>query len=236
MFLSDYSFSKKETNFKVSLTSLITKSSGFTALYLLSFIYFGPVVASIYQIKNGIGYQNIPKWLERFFKRKKQFALWGFVFATVHAMLSMVILNANYFGSWFEKSDEKSGKMTLNGELSTISGVLAYLLLVLVASSSINSIEDSLNKSEWNFVDIKIGLSCLLIGVLHNFSMVYGQLDLIKELTLNILMTKFVTILFPFTVIMLRISLNYGPLKRKIEKVKNGEIINKKMENDKINV
>ncbi|RNA24837.1 hypothetical protein BpHYR1_030200 [Brachionus plicatilis] len=49
--------------------------------------------------------------------------------------------------------------------------------------------------------------------------MVYGQLNLIKELTLKILMTKFVTILFPFTVIVLRISLNYGPLKRKIEKI-----------------
>ena len=62
-FFHNFIFTKKPTTFdeylkKFSLMSFIIKSSGFTSLYLLAFVYLGHVIACIYQLKYGTKYKK----------------------------------------------------------------------------------------------------------------------------------------------------------------------------------
>ena len=206
----------------------VLKSSGFTALYLIAFVYFGSIVASIYQLIVKTKYKRFPKWLDNWLKSRKQFGLWAFMFATIHVILSLMSVNPQYVSSWFKKSDDNLfGKMTLNGELNTLTGVFAYILLLLVALSSINSIANSFNWSEWNFVQTKIGLSCLFVAALHSFVMFYRQFAELKSFDIVFILTrpKLIAVMFPVFVLILRFIFGYfGPLRRRIQNIRTGKL------------
>ena len=210
-----------------SVLSHLNKVLGFTALQLLACVYFGSVLASIVQLKNGTKYKLFPKWLDTFLKQRKQYGLWAFLFASVHSILSIVVLDPGYLKSWYTSNST----LTFNGDINVITGVISYILFVLVALSSINSIANSLNWKEWHFVQTKIGLSCLLIGTLHTVSMyvnIYRQKDTDRSVfTTEFLLTrvKLYGIYFPVVVLLLRFVFGYfPPLSRRIDAIRNGTV------------
>lgn len=227
-----YFFSKKPVPFEqyiknFSILGHLNKVFGFTALYLLSFVYLAYGVASIYQLKYSTKYKKFPYWLDCWLKTRKQFGLWAFLFASFHAIISSILTDPFYMKTWYTKTENGIGKMTLNGELNILFGVTAYVLMVLVALSSINSIANSLNWSEWRFVQSKLGLSCLAMALTHDVAMYFRIFnepnnDVVYLLT----RVKLIAIYFPLVVLILRFLFSFfRPISQRLEKIRNGTIV-----------
>ena len=240
VFIHYYYFPKKEKTFvqyvkDFSLLSHLNKVLGFTSLQLLAWVYFGSVLASIVQLINGTKYKRFPKCLDTFLKNRKQYGLWAFLFASVHMILTIYVTNPGYLSYWFIKQNEFS-KLTLMGDLSLITGTISYLLFVLIALSSINSIAKSLNWKEWNFVQTKIGLICLLSGMIHT-GVMYLNIFLQRNVGNNnysvvylLTRVKLYGVYFPFIVLFLRLLFVLPPLSRKIDRIRSGSIVKNQKE------
>ena len=219
-----------------SLLSHLNKVLGFSSLQLLSFVYLGSVFASIYQLKNGTKYKRFPAYLDNWLVARKQFGLWAFLIATFHVITTIFVTNPTYLADWYRKVDDFTAAnkygltiMTLNGEVNLIFGILAYLIMILVALSSINSIANSFSWSEWQFVQSKLGIACLLVGLLHGIFM-YLRIYLEKEEcaydTLYLVTrVKLIALYFPALVLVLRFLFAYfSPLSVRIQKIRDGSI------------
>lgn len=235
VFLIYFYFPKKPLTFyeylsDFSLLSHTNKVLGFTTLNLLAFVYFAYVIASVYQLKYGTKYKNFPNWLDKWLKSRKQLGLLAFSIGTFHAIASLFVTNPQYLKDWHYKLSTGVGRMTLNGELNILTGITAYLLMVIVALTSINSIGNSLNWSEWNFVQSKMGISCLTVGLLHDALMyfrIYNEKDENNySFVYLITRVKLIAIYFPLIVLLARFILAYcGPVCNKLEKIRNGSIV-----------
>lgn len=240
IFIHYFYFPKKQKTFvkyleDFSLLSHLNKVLGFTSLQLLAWVYFGSILASIVQLINGTKYKRFPKLLDAFLKNRKQYGLWAFLFASVHIILTMYVTNPGYLGYWFTKTNEFS-KLTLMGDLSLITGTISYILFVLIALSSISSIAKSFNWQEWNFVQTKIGLVCLLFGLIHT-AVMYLNIFLQRNVGSNnysvvylLTRVKLYGVYFPFIVLLLRLVFILPPLNRRIEDIRSGAIVKNQKE------
>jgi predicted dinucleotide-binding enzyme/DMSO/TMAO reductase YedYZ heme-binding membrane subunit len=237
-----YLFPKKPHTFleflsKFSLLGHANKVLGFTALQLLAFVYLGSVFASIYQLKNGTKYKRFPRYLDNWLRARKQFGLWAFYFATFHVIASLLVTNPSYMEGWFRPIYNKTGansfgltKMSLHGELNVLTGIIAYLIMVLVALSSVNSIANSLNWSEWRFVQSNLGLGCLAMALTHDLVM-YLRIYLEKDeknysVTYLVTRVKLIGVYLPLLVLVLRFVFScFPPLSNRIKNIRNGSII-----------
>jgi DMSO/TMAO reductase YedYZ heme-binding membrane subunit len=115
--------------------------------------------------------------------------------------------------------------MTLNGEINVLTGILSYLLMILVALSSINSIASSLSWSEWRFVQTKLGVCCLAMGLLHDIAMylrIVVDRNVYNYSTLYLFTrVKLFVIFFPLIVLILKFLFSYfPPIVKKLKKIK----------------
>ncbi|RNA19612.1 Metalloreductase STEAP2 [Brachionus plicatilis] len=241
VFLIYFYFPKKPQSFSeyladFSLLSHTNKVLGFTTLNLLAFVYFAYVIASIFQLKYGTKYQKFPSWLDNWLKSRKQLGLLAFLIGTFHAIASLFVTNPQYLKDWHYKLSNGVGRMTLNGELNILTGITAYLLMIIVALTSINSIGNSLNWSEWRFVQSKMGISCLTMGLVHDALMyfrIYNEKDE-NNYSLVYLVTrvKLIAIYFPLMVLISRFILAYcTPISRRLELIRNGSVTCNQKEN-----
>ena len=232
-----YLFPKKHKPFskfleEFSLMSHLNKVLGFSALQLLAFVYLGSVMAGVYQLIYGTKYKLFPKYLDFWLKARKQFGLWAFLIASSHVFMTIFITNPSYLGDWYQKIDNTTSgnafgltHMTLHGEINVLTGISAYIIMTLIALSSINSIANSLNWSEWRFVQSGLGILCLVMCFLHDFSMYlrifltrrsYGTVYLVTRI-------KLIGLYFPLIVLLLRFIFAYfPPISIKINRVRNG--------------
>jgi metalloreductase STEAP3 len=234
-------FPKKPLTFQkylndFSLLSHLNKVLGFSSLQILAFVYLGSVFASIYQLKNGTKYQQFPRYLDFWLSTRKQFGLWAFLIASFHVLTTIFITNPTYLADWYRKIDDFTPNrygltiMTLNGELNIIFGIISYLIMILVALSSINSIANSFNWSEWEFVQSKLGIFCLTVGLIHGIFM-YARIYLEKDefsYTTTYLLTrvKLIALYFPLLVLVLRFVFAYfPPLSNRIQMIRDGTIV-----------
>ncbi|CAF0821187.1 unnamed protein product [Brachionus calyciflorus] len=235
IFLIYFYFPKKPHTFyeylsDFSLLGHLNKVLGFTTLNLLAYVYFAYVIASIYQLKNGTKYKKFPKWLDTWLKGRKQLGLLAFYMGSFHAMASIYVTNPQYLKDWHIKLANGVGRLTLNGELNILTGILAYLLMVVVALTCINSIANSLNWSEWRFVQSKMGMACLVMGFIHDTLMyfrIYNEKDEFNySFVYLITRVKLIALYFPFIVLLSRFVLGYvGPISQRLEKIRNGTIV-----------
>lgn len=235
IFLIYYIFPKKPHTFAqyldgFSLLSHLNKVLGYTSLQQLAFVYLGTIIASIYQLKNSTKYQHFPKYLDFWLTHRKQFGLWAFLFACAHLIATTFITNPNYLKDWYHSINET---MTLNGEINLITGLVSFFLMLLVALSSINSVGNSLNWSEWRFVQTDLGIACLAMGTLHAIFMylrIYLEKDKFNYSVIYLVTrVKLIAIYFPFIVLVLRFIFAYWrPLSDRIQRIRDGEYETKK--------
>lgn len=235
IFINYYLFPKKPHTFKeylerFSLLSHLNKVLGYTALQQLAFVYLASVFASVYQLKYGTKYHHFPKYLDYWLKTRKQFGLWAFMFACAHLIATMFVVNPNYLKEWYRSA---SYMLTINSEISLIAGLVSFLLMLLVALTSINSIGASLNWCEWRFAQTHLGISCLAVGVLHTLSMYFRiyleSFEVGYTLTYILTRAKLIAALFPILVLFLRYLFGYWrPLSDRVQKIRNGEFNNSK--------
>jgi predicted dinucleotide-binding enzyme len=225
---------------KISILSCINKTTGFTALQLLAYVYLAYVVASIYQLVYSTKYRRFPKFLAFWLKSRKQLGLWSFMFATIHVVTSLFIVNPSYVNSWYQKPSANSTqftKMSLNGELNVLTGILAYIFYAIVALTSVNSIANSLNFSEWRFVQSKLGLTCLFASLLHDVVMHARLLNERHEKNYSFVFlatrTKLHSIYVPLFVLIARFVLTYfKPLANRLKLIRNGTYVKKHSKNE----
>ena len=218
--------------------SHLNKVLGFSSLQILAFVYLGSVLAGIYQLKNGTKYQRFPQYLDFWLSTRKQFGLWSFFIASFHVITTIFTTNPTYLADWYRKIDDTNVVnrygltiMTLNGELNIIFGILSYLIMILVALSSINSIGNSFNWSEWQFVQSKLGILCLTVGLVHGafmYARIYFEKDEFSYSNVYLLTrVKLIALYFPLMVLILRFLFAYfTPLSSRIKKIRDGTIIN----------
>ena len=232
-----------------SLIKIFNSVFGITALQLLAYTYLAGLIAALYQLRYGTKRKAFPKYLDLWLKSRKQLGLWAYLFAIAHMMISITILSSGYFASWHKKLNQikiefenksilipnsQVPVMTIHGDLSVISGVIAFILLTLLAISSINSIALSFNWSEWNFVQTKLGYASLAVGLSHDWIM-YSKVFLengFKKETAMFAYTraKFYSIWLPLFVLVLKLVLTYvKPINRRLKNIRNGVNYNKEM-------
>jgi predicted dinucleotide-binding enzyme/DMSO/TMAO reductase YedYZ heme-binding membrane subunit len=238
MFWNAFFFPRKPHTFdeylsKISFLSLINKTTGFTALQLLAYVYLAYIVASIYQLVYSTKYKKFPRFLASWLRMRKQLGLWSFMFATIHVVTVIFIVNPSYVNSWYQKPAANSTqftKMTLNGELNVLTGIFAYIFYVVLALTSVNSIANSLNFSEWRFVQSKLGLTCLFVSLMHDVVMHARLLNERHEKNYSFVFlatrTKLHSIYVPLFVLVARLTLTYfKPLANRLKSIRNGAVV-----------
>jgi DMSO/TMAO reductase YedYZ heme-binding membrane subunit len=224
------SFAKYLEDF--SLLSHTNKVLGYTSLQLLAMVYLANVFASIYQLRWKTKYKRFPKWLDYWLRTRKQYGLWAFLIGSFHALATIFITNPSYLPDWYISSKFNKfnlSQMTFNAELNILTGILTFILMLLVALSSINSIANSLNWSEWRFVQTDLGLGCLFVGFLHSFFM-YMRIYLEKEEKQHdwvylLTRVKLIATYLPLLTLLFRFTFAYfKPVSRKLEAIRNGTL------------
>jgi len=220
-----------------SLLAHLNKVLGFTSLQMLSFVYFTSSIASVYQLYYGTRYKRFPKYLDFILKSRKQFGLWSFLFASLHVLCTIFISNPAYLSDWYQElTINNSSKWTIHAEINFLSGILAFIIMLLIALSSINSIANSFNWNEWHFVQTKLGLVCLFIALMHSVSMylnIFFKRNLNNYSTLYLITrVKLIGCYFPAFVLIIRFIFAYFPLiSKRLENIRKGITIKKNKSN-----
>ena len=242
IFVFYFYFPKKPHTFEKylndsSLLAHLNKVLAFSSLQLLAFVYLSSTIAAVYQLAYGTKYKRFPSYLDFILKSRKQFGLWAFLFASAHVLCTIFITNPAYIADWYQKVDNQlttMSKLTIHGEINLITGIFGYIIMLLVALSSINSIANSLNWNEWRFVQSKLGLICLFIGLMHTVSM-YLNIFLARQANnynLLYLLTrvKLIAAYLPAFVLLFRFIFAYfPPISQRIENIRKGKVSNKKL-------
>src|SRR3989338_4741936 len=96
---------------------------------------------------------------------RKWFGLFGFGFAAIHAMMSLLLFNASNYPKFFVK-----GQLSLVGELSMLFGILAFFVFSIVALTSLPAIAKAMKPQDWQNVQ-RTGYIAFFLVLLHVFVM-----------------------------------------------------------------
>ncbi|CAL1546401.1 unnamed protein product [Lymnaea stagnalis] len=216
---------------------VLNKPLCMTAITVLALTYLPGQLASICQVYYGTKHRPFPRVLDTWLKSRKQFGLIGFILATFHTIASALMMSPTYYSSWYHKvtitvpaNSNLSSHLVLpvsqawmvwKGEAALLAGLTGFILLAVIAVTSIPSVGESLNWSEWRCVHSKLSLAVLLTTVGHVCIMgapgwaKAGPLKSFKSITL-------LSILLPMLVIVLRLIFSCPPLSGYLRKIRRG--------------
>ncbi len=108
--------------------------------------------------------------LARFWPRKfvsllylrKYFGLLGFGLAAVHTLISLLLFTPGYYPKFFSIE----GKLNFVGELSMLFGVLAFFIFLIIAVTSIPSVEALIAPKRWKTIQ-RLGYLAFVFVMLH---------------------------------------------------------------------
>ena len=176
------------------------RKSGWKAAFLIFLIIFILTFSYAilrYNVFKGVGVEHIPLYilnkalsltsvfliglsfiigpLCRFSKRfvsklylRKYLGLLGFGMAAIHGIISLLLFNPAYYPKFFLET----GKLTLEGELSMLFGVLAIFIFAAVSVTSVPSVEKGLHPKQWLFVQ-RLGYLAFVFVLFHIIAMGY---------------------------------------------------------------
>lgn len=241
IFTNYYLFPKKPITFDqyvrdFSVLSHTNKCLAFTSLQILAFVYFTSCLAYIYQLKNTTKHKRFPKYLDSLLKARKHYGLWAFFFATLHMICSIFIMNPFYLADWYRKPDQFSSLsiLTVRSEVTLLLGILAYVLLVILALTSVKAIGNGLNWAEWRFVQTKLGILSLSLATVHDFVMYMRMYNDRANLTFVYLITrmKLIALYFPILVLVMRLVFSYfTPISQRLDRIRNLPAVDQKKKN-----
>ncbi|HIH19984.1 TPA: hypothetical protein HA244_01830 [Candidatus Micrarchaeota archaeon] len=100
-------------------------------------------------------------WVPRLHWRK-YFGVSGFMAASLHAFLSLVMLTPAYYPSVFAES----GKLNSTGEMALLFGILSFLTFAVVSVTSLPEVERNLHPKQWKFIQ-RVGYGAYFLVALH---------------------------------------------------------------------
>ena len=194
-------------------------------------------LASVLQVYYGTKHRRFPDFMDTWLKCRKQLGLVSFFLVTLHAILSVLMMSPTYYSSWYHKATvtipanttltsdlvltPTKQWMTWKGEAASGLGILAFLLMAIVALTSIRSIGDSLNWSEWRCVQSHLGYVVLAVSAAHVTAMgapgwkKRGFPDVFKSIT-------FLSVLLPLAVLAMKLAFSLPPLSGYLAKIRRG--------------
>ncbi|KAH9514758.1 Metalloreductase steap4 [Bulinus truncatus] len=235
-----YFIETSEFHWEQVFLKVLNKPLCMTAITVLALTYLPGQIASIVQVYNGTKHKQFPKWLDTWLKSRKQFGLISFILITFHALASTLMMSPTYYSSWFHKVtltlpanlnltssslelpvNGGSGWMIWKGEAACLVGITAFIVLAVIAVTSIPSVGDSLNWSEWRCIHSKLSFAGLVLSVGHVCIM--GAPGWAKSEPLKVIKSiTFLSILLPMLVIVLRVGFSCPPLRGHLRKIRRG--------------
>jgi DMSO/TMAO reductase YedYZ heme-binding membrane subunit len=88
--------------------------------------------------------------------------LLGFFFATIHAIMSLILLNPGYFAKYFDEA----GRLNLQGEVGMSVGILALMFLLSPAITTLPMMPKALGGWRWKRSQ-RVGYLALLLVSFH---------------------------------------------------------------------
>jgi metalloreductase STEAP2 len=229
-----------------SLMGHFSRVTGFCAFQFLAYVYLAGIVATLFQLYYGTKYRRFPNWLDKWLKARKQLGLWAFYYGSFHAIISLIYLNPGYLGymeTWYRKMHMENltkydspyhiPMLTYHAELSMLFGIASFLLMALLAVTSINSVGSVLNWKEWRFVQTKLGYASLVFAFGHDLSMflsfVIDEENKFKYPAKYVLTRAMLYLLIiPFIVMFFKICFTLiPPLRRRIQMIQEGSYVRK---------
>ncbi len=108
-------------------------------------------------------------WPKSFVPRlylRKYLGVLGFGVAALHGIISLLIFNPAYYPRLFTEA----GKLTFNGELSMLFGILSIFIFSAVSVTSLPSIEKGMHPKQWKFIQ-RLGYLAFLLVLFHLIAM-----------------------------------------------------------------
>lgn len=110
-----------------------------------------------------------PGTFTRFTPLKKSYGLIGFAVAAVHAIMSLILLSPAYYSRLYLAS----GKLTANGELTMLLGILAFVVFATVAATSLPGVASTMQPDQWKRM-MRLGYLAYFLVLLHVGIMGWG--------------------------------------------------------------
>lgn len=228
-FIEKTTFSWEQMFLKV-----LNKPLCMTAITMLALTYLPGQLAAVLQVWRGTKHRRFPRLLDTWLKSRKQIGLIAYLLVVAHVIASVMMLSPTYYSSWFHQSSVTlptnltaglelpvaKSWMTWKGEAACLVGLLAFLLLTLVALTSVPSIGDTLNWSEWTCVHSRLSYTVLFLAVAHVAVMgapwwAKAPWKLYKSIT-------FLSALLPSLVLLLKLAFSLPPLCGYLRKIRRG--------------
>ncbi|GFS21517.1 metalloreductase STEAP2 [Elysia marginata] len=216
---------------------VLNKPVCMTAIAMMALTYLPGQLASVLQIYYGTKHRRFPQFMDFWLKCRKQMGLVSFFLVIIHAVLSVMMISPTYYGSWFHKATVtvpanstlnsalvltvSKHWMTWKGESACLLGTLAFVLMGVVAVTSIRSVGDSLNWSEWRSVQSNLGYIVLAVSAAH--ATVMGAQGWYKRGFPKVFFAvTFLSVLLPFLVLAMKLAFSLPPLSGYLRKIRRG--------------
>jgi predicted dinucleotide-binding enzyme/DMSO/TMAO reductase YedYZ heme-binding membrane subunit len=213
---------------------VVNKPLCMTSITVLACTFLPSSVAGIFQFYHGTKHIRFPKWLDKWLRTRKQLGVIGFLLLCVHVIMSLLIMSPTYFRTWYQTTVLEIPHnlteplilpmktwMIWKGEAACFSGIVAFMIICIMAISTIPSVSDNLNWREWRFVQSKLGHVALFFAIGHVLIMgapgwaTGGAVKTVQSIT-------FLSVLLPIFTILLKCVLCLPCIDKYITKIRHG--------------
>ena len=214
--------------------NISNKAFACTALCLLSLAFLPGCIAAFVQLHRGTKNRPFNWFLASWLKIRKQLGLYALGCVFFHAIFSLAILNPAYFRTWFitdrivipaqPTADTRfllGSRLNGMGESAILFGVLGACLMSILGISSVPALGALLNWREWNFVQSKLGLLCLLLATAHvNIMGFYHWIH--EAMGLVIQEMTFLVSILPWAILIMRVILLMPCVRKPLNRIRRG--------------
>ncbi|XP_071085999.1 metalloreductase STEAP4-like [Haliotis cracherodii] len=205
-----------------------------TAITLMALIYMPGCFAAFMQMTYGTKHKPFPKWMDAWLKSRKQLGVLCFILIMAHVLMSIMLISPANYGSWFHSTAvtipanlthdlhlPMKTVMIWKGEAASLAGIVAFILLCLLATTTLPSVSDSLNWREWRFVQSSLGFTMLCMSAGHVLIMgIPGWMDAGFPKVLTFF--SFLSLILPVSVVLMKLILLLPCVDKYVSKIRKG--------------
>ena len=201
-----------------------------TTLWLLALVYLPGCIAGYVQLIRGTKYSYFPNWLDTWMKARKQLGLIALTLGLMHACMSCMLLAGEYISGMVKQVQIPNTRMFIfrkfkwNVEISLLFAVLAITTMAILGITSLPTVNVRMTWREWDFVQSKIGYTCLIFSTAHVLFYAYRVYDTMK-LKFNpwgMPPAVFFMSLLPGLVLIMKLILLLPGIRGRLQKIRQG--------------
>ncbi|XP_046564666.1 metalloreductase STEAP4-like [Haliotis rubra] len=213
---------------------VLNKPVSATAITVMALTYMPGCFAAFMQIRYGTKHKPFPRWLDAWLKSRKQLGVLCFILILPHVLMSVVLITPANFSSWFHSTAitipanhtndlhlPMKTVMIWKGEAACLAGIVAFVLLCLLATTTLPSVSDSLNWREWRFVQSSLGFTLLFVSAGH--VLIMGLPRWIETgFPESFTIISFLCLILPISVVIMKLILLLPCVDKYVSKIRKG--------------